>query len=333
MKFFFLGLGSIGARHVRNLYSLGERDFFAYRTGRAIAPVETECGVKRVKNYEEGLALRPDAVFITNPTSLHLPYAKKAVGAGCHVFVEKPLSNSLTGVKELEDLAGEKRCTVFVGYQMRFHPVLRAIREIIASGQIGQLAHAHIETGQYLPDWHPGEDHTKSYASRRDLGGGAILTLSHELDYAHWLLGPVRSVLCRGGTKTSLVRDVEDVAALLLEFTSGLASSLHIDYLQRPPSRGLKVVGTKGKIEWDYFADSARVYSYAPQAMREISLPPGFERNSMYLDEVKHFIRVIAGKEKNVIPLQEAIYTLKLSLASLESLEKGRIVSIDHDQP
>lgn len=328
MKFFFLGLGSIGARHVRNLYSLGERDFFAYRTGRAIAPVETECGVRRVPTLEAGLAENPDAVFVTSPTSLHVPGATEALRAGCHVFIEKPLGHSMAGVAELERLAAGSGRVVFVGYQMRFHPILTAIHKILSAGELGRPIAAHLEVGQHLAEWHPGEDPRTSFASRRDLGGGVILTLSHELDYSLWLFGPVTRVWCLGGKTSDLVLDVEDTATMLVEFASGLAATIHLDYLQRPASRSFKVLGEGGKIEWDYFASQATVYASHPHTHRAISLPPGFERNTMYLDEVRHFLAVIRGEEENRIALPSAIATLELSLAALASLEANSPVAV-----
>lgn len=329
-KFLFVGLGSIGRRHAQNLYTLGYRDFFAYRTTAAVDEFEKAIGITRVSSYEAGLALAPDAVFVTNPTAFHVRDAIAAVSAGCHVFVEKPLGASLEGVRELQNLAREKQRAVYVGYHLRFHPVLLAIREVLVRGEFGAPLAAHLEVAEHLADWHPGEDHRQSYAARRDLGGGVILTLSHELDYAHWLFGEVHSVSCLGGTRSDLVRDVEDTATMLCEFSSGLAATIHLDYLQRPPARSLKVVCEKGKIEWDYFSPGAKVFSsLSPGARpRELLQPPGFEKNQMYVDEVAHFVRVIAGAEQPRVSLPSAIYSLQLALAALQSLGERRLVAV-----
>lgn len=327
MKFLFLGLGSIGSRHLRNLCALGYRDFFAYRTQASRNAAETECGVRRVVSYEAGLALHPDAVFVTNPTALHVRTAMAALSAGCHVFIEKPVAASREGVGELVRRAAETGRVVAVGYQMRFHPILVEIKRIVASGELGRPLFAHLEIAQHLADWHPGEDPRSGYAARRDLGGGAILTLSHELDSALWLFGPACAVTCRGGTTSNLVVDVEDTATLLVEFAAGAVATIHIDYLQRPPSRSLKIVCERGKIEWDYFSDRAVVWRESGSE-HPIPLPSGFERNSLYRDEVEHFIRAIRGEEQNRIPLASAVAALDLSLAALASLEGGSSVPL-----
>lgn len=328
MKFLFNGLGSIGQRHLRNLHALGHREFFVYRTGNVATPIETEYRVKRLESFEAGLALHPDAVFITNPTVFHLAHTKQALAAGCHVFIEKPVSHTLEGVDELEHLAQKKGRVVFVGYQLRFHPILRAIKEQVDQGAIGKPLAAHISVGQYLPDWHPDEDYRTGYAARKELGGGAILTLSHEIDYALWLLGPARSVYALGGHLSMLSLDVEDVAKMLIEFKSGCIADIHIDYLQRPPGRTFHLIGEKGKIEWDYFSDRARVYTYTNDKPAELLLPAGFEKNVMYREEVAQFIRAVEGREPPYSSLADGIATLVLARAALTSLERKALITL-----
>jgi len=321
MKFLFAGLGSIGQRHLKNLYSMGYRDFLAHRTKEAEDSFEKEFGVKRVKSFEQGLVEKPDAVFVTNPTSLHVSYALRAVMAGSHVFIEKPLSNNMDGVDELIQNTEKMQRIVFVGYHLRFHPVLRSIKAVLEKGVIGKPIAAHISVGQNLSDWHPDEDYKKSYASQKKLGGGVILTLSHELDYASWLFGRPLSVYCLGGHKSNLMMNVEDVAKMLVEFESGCIADIHLDYLQRPARREFQVIGEKGKIEWDYFSDHAKIILHTG-SVQELTLPVDFNKNMMYLDEVKNFINVIKGKEKQRSTLEDAVNVLKFSMAALESMEK-----------
>jgi predicted dehydrogenase len=329
MKFLFAGLGSIGQRHLSNLYRLGERDFLAYRTTREIAPFEREYGVRRVASYEEGLAAAPDAVFVTNPTVFHVPFSLKALESGCHVFVEKPLAADIDGVSRLAVAAEERGRVVYTGYHLRFHPILRAIRSLVSEGRIGRPLSARLSVGQYLPDWHPDEDYRAGYAARRELGGGVILTLSHEIDYALWLFGAAKSVYCLGGHKSNLEIDVEDTAEILLEFRSGCSVSIHLDYLARPPRRDFYLIGTEGQIEWDYFSNSANVFlRESTETPQRLLLEEPFDKNQMYLDEVAHFLRVIRGEEEPQVPLRDAIATLSVALAALESLRTGEVVRL-----
>lgn len=109
MKVLICGLGSIGARHARNLKALGVQDLILYRTGRSTLPDTDDLSdIPVFNNLDAALELEPDAAVISNPTNLHVETAIRAASAGCHLFVEKPLSNDLEGIDELERIICEK---------------------------------------------------------------------------------------------------------------------------------------------------------------------------------------------------------------------------------
>src|SRR5512133_1494007 len=136
LKVLFAGLGSIGQRHVRNLRAvLGDQvTILAYRsrgqspvlnpdmTVRPGATLEDTYQIRSFSNLDDALNEGPDAVFITNPNTLHLPVALAAARAGCHLFIEKPIAESLGGLDELVSLVEQKNLVAFVAYQFRFHP-------------------------------------------------------------------------------------------------------------------------------------------------------------------------------------------------------------------
>jgi hypothetical protein len=130
-------------------------------------------------------------VLVTGPTSLHLPVATAAAEAGCHLFVEKPLADTTEGLERLEQALARHRRSLMVGYMLRFHPLLRQVKDWLADGTLGRPLHWRSTWGEYLPDWHPWEDYREGYAARRELGGGPALTFSHDIDLALWLFGPV----------------------------------------------------------------------------------------------------------------------------------------------
>ncbi len=183
MKFLIAGLGSIGRRHFRNLRALGENDLVLYRTNRATLPNDELAGSPVETDLAQALAGKPDVVIVSNPTSLHLDTAIPAARAGCHLFLEKPISHSLERVDELAAAVRQSGSRVLVGFQFRFHPGLRKAAALLAEGAIGKPLAFHVHWGEYLPGWHPWEDYRQGYAARSDLGGGVVLTLSHPLDY------------------------------------------------------------------------------------------------------------------------------------------------------
>ena len=114
-----------------------------------------------------------------------------------------------------------------VGYVLRFLPALHAIRQHLTDGLLGQVHTARVEVGQYLPDWRPGSDYRQGVSGQDKLGGGALLELSHEIDYATWLFGWPQSLQCSRARLSPLEIDVEDSAHVLLEYP-GKRISLHM---------------------------------------------------------------------------------------------------------
>jgi predicted dehydrogenase len=319
MKILIAGMGSIGRRHFRNLLALGERDILLYRTHRATLPDDDLAGFPVETDLRSALAHKPDAVIVTNPTALHLDIAIPAAQCGCHLLLEKPISHSMARVDELVNAVEQNDVKVLVGFQFRFHPGLRQVKKLLDEGTIGTPLSARAHWGEYLPNWHPWEDYRLGYAARPDLGGGVVLTLSHPLDYLRWLLGEVESISALTSNK-GLGMPVEDLAEITLRFTAGTIASLHLDYDQRPPSHTLEIMGTNGTIRWDN-ADGMTRLSYVgtddkTSPWQDFAPPEGFERNWMFMDEMRHFRDIIHGKARPVCNLQDGIHALRLSLAA-----------------
>jgi predicted dehydrogenase len=319
MKFLIAGLGSIGRRHFRNLLALGERDILLFRTHQATLPDDELDGFPVETDLHTALSHHPDAVIISNPTSLHLDIAIPAAQSGCHILLEKPVSHSMARLDLLEQAVQQNGVKVLVGYQFRFHPGLQQVKRILNSAVIGDLLSARAHWGEYLPDWHPWEDYRLGYAARPELGGGVVLTLSHPLDYLHWFMGDVTSLWSFTSHK-GLNMSVEDLAEIGFSFRNGSIGSLHLDYNQRPPSHTLEIIGTRGTIRWDNADGIARLSVVGPDEIagpwQDYAPPVGFERNWMFLDELRHFLDVIRGDTEPVCTLQDGIYALKLSLAA-----------------
>lgn len=325
MKFLICGIGSAGQRHYCNLKTLGCDDMFVYHTGtgsRAFAKDFLEMHHPRVfRDFRQALEEKPDAVFVTNPTALHIPVALEAARAGCHLFIEKPLSHNFDGVSELEEIVRKNKLAVQIGYHFRFHPVLLEAKRWLDSGKIGRPVSAHASMGERVRDWHPWEDYRRSYACRSDLGGGVILTQSHDLDYLCWFFGSVENngVAAFGGQSGSLDIDVEDVAHIILRFQSGLIASASLDYFQRPPTRNLEITGTKGKITV-YLNEPASAILHGDGEDYQVYQCLEFSRNDVYIGELKHFLECLqTGKEPDV-GLKQGKEVLEIALAARKGI-------------
>jgi predicted dehydrogenase len=317
MKILLAGLGSVGRRHLRNLRLLGETDLLLYRTGKATLPDEELAGYPVETGLPAAFAYKPDAVIVSNPTAYHLDVAIPAAEAGCHILLEKPVSHSLDGVDRLRAAAARTGARVLVGFQFRWHPGLQAVKRLLDAGEIGAPVSARAQWGEYLPDWHPWEDYRAGYAARPDLGGGAVLTLSHPIDYLRWMLGEVETV--SGATSSNgLGLPVEDTAEITLGFASGALGSVHLDYVRRPPSHGFEIVGTEGTLKWDNASGGVSVYRAGVGAWEEIPTPAGFERNVMFVEEMRHFLAVVRGEEPPACTLEDGIRALEICLYVLK---------------
>lgn len=316
-----VGCGSIGQRHLANLRSLAPVEVVAWRQrGRDAASLRERFGLEVADTLAGALARRPDFAIVANPTALHVPVALDIARAGVSLFIEKPLSDRLDGVEALIRTVEEKGLVALVGFNLRFHAGLRLVKELLEAGRIGRVLSLRAEVGQYLPDWHPHEDYRESYSARRELGGGVILDLVHELDYARWLLGPVTEVLALAGRVSDLQIETEDVAEIVLRFETGALGSVHLDYLQRSPVRGCRLVGSEGTLAWDYLANEVRLFESRSGEWTCLSQAPR-DRNDMYLAEMAHFLECVAGREKPAVTLEDGAAALELALAARRSAE------------
>jgi predicted dehydrogenase len=321
------GVGSVGERHIRNLLALGQSEIAVHRS-RGLPYRTLERGFETYADLGRALAeWRPEVVLVTGPTSMHLAVATAAVEAGCHVFVEKPLADTTKGFERLEQALARHRRSLMVGYMLRFHPLLRQVRAWLADGTLGRPLHWRSIWGEYLPDWHPWEDYRQSYAARRELGGGPALTFSHDIDLALWLFGPVAQGNSMTLPTSPLRMGVPAGVDLLLRHASGVIANMHLDFYQRPPQRMYEIVATKGRAVLDYYVGSLTRYTYpgddavTPQGLdiatpvEVVYLPPGWERNDMFVAELRYFLACLEREESPEPGVLEGMAATQLAQA------------------
>lgn len=341
MNVLICGLGSIGQRHVRILRKvLGEQIKIGTVRLRKRAIVinddltATE-GVDPVNYYNlveypsfhDAFEARQHVVFVTNPISMHVETALKAVKNGCHVFIEKPLSHNLTDIDALQNEIVQQRVVAAVGYQLRFHPMLERVEQLLRQRAIGDIVSADVHFGEWLPGMHPYEDYRESHAARADQGGGVVLALSHEIDLVAWLFGSPTTVAAAGGHLSDLsLEGVEDTVDLLLTYNMDGRSvpvHVHLDFVQRPPRRRGIIVGTHGSIEWDYFSSELNVS--AGRADIQTVRFSDFRRNLMFERQATDFFEAIRMNRDARVSLAAGLQTLKICLAARQAMQQGNI--------
>jgi predicted dehydrogenase len=213
-----------------------------------------------------------------------------------------------------------------VGYNLRFCRPLQVMRQALVEGRIGRPLALRAEAGQYLPEWRPGKDYRQCVSARRDLGGGAVLELSHELDYVRWLVGEVKTVCAQVGHLSDLELDVEDTAEIILQFCNGAIGSVHLDMVQRPATRTCRIVGTEGTLAWDGMSHRVQLFSAAADRWSDLHPAEAIDRNEMYLAELRHFFGCVRGKGKPIVSGNEGRRVLEIALAVKKSSVEQRVV-------
>lgn len=345
MRILLVGLGGIGQRHTRNLRALLGRDvdIIAFRARGFSGLITPTLSVDKTRNIQEEYNIRyfgtlesalgesPDIAFVCNPSSMHVDTALQCAQAGCDLFIEKPLSNSLKDVERLIDCVNSNRRVAMVGYQFRFHPCLLWLRAILDKGLIGNLLAVRAAIGEFLPDWHRYEDYRTMYAARSELGGGVILSQIHELDYLYSLFGVPNRVFALGGHWSNLEIDVEDTASIMLECNAeGRSLPVHVqlDYLQKPPMRRCEIVGDNGKLAVDFVANETTLYVNNASEPERTRIEH-FERNQLFLDELEHFLTCVETRQQPMVTLRDGAESLRTALAAKESIATGQLVRLE----
>lgn len=306
-----VGCGSIGKRHVQVLTELGLSQITACDPSaaqreslQALFP-----SVTVVSDYEKALEEGHfDAVFIFTPTAMHLDMAKKALNAGCHVFIEKPLANSSDGVEELTALAREKGLKIMVGFCFRYHEVLLRAKRLLESGVIGRLVNIRALMGEPFAEIQP--NYMNMYYSKYS---GAF-ELVHDLDLALWYSGQsVEEVHAVYGPFSDMGMASPDSIELLLRFEDRMAATVHLDFFQHPRRRQMELIGVKGTIIVEFASwDEATLSFYNTDNRRWESETFSTRRNDMFRDEDAEFLDAILEDKDIVCTVEEALRSLRV---------------------
>jgi predicted dehydrogenase len=324
------GCGSIGKRHIRNLQTLGIDDIVAFRTREGhTKELDPALKVKEVNDWSDVAAAKPDVAIISNPTSLHLQTISSCLPHVRGIFIEKPLADSLNGVQELLKEIKSRRVVSFVGYNLQFHPLVQALRQFIQREPIGAPLLFQCQVGQWIEDWHPEEDYTQAYFARRDLGGGALLTLIHELHLALQLLGPARRVSAVIPSCDLLKLDVDAVADLMIDHSTGAVSQIHLDMIQRPTHREGVVSCERGWARYNLLTKTL-VGQYADQAEpTTIWQQDDYDANASYSEEMKTFLSYVReGRVRHDYDAWKATQSLSTATSAKIAAESTSFVAI-----
>ena len=280
---------------------------------------------------------KPDGLIIASPNALHLQMALDCAEAGVPALIEKPVADTVASARRLCATIKRTGVPMLVGHHRRHNPIIRAAREAVATGKLGQLT---AVAGLWLLKK---PDDYFDVAWRREQGGGPLLiNLIHDIDNLRFICGEIVEVQALTSNRVRGFA-VEDTAALLMRFESGALGTMTVsDATPAPWSWELAsgenpaypkqaqpcyiFSGTNGSLS----VPNMELWSYAQQPgwyaplSRETLAPPAFDPLT---EQLRHFCAVIAGREQPLISAEDAMGTLAVVEAISEAARTGQTIS------
>lgn len=330
-----VGLGSIGKRHLRiSRELLPDADIRVLRHQKCVSVPEDANGC--FSSLSQAIGFAPQLAVIASPSTLHLHAAQPLAQAGVHLLIEKPLSASLAGVTKLLETCRDQGSILLIGYNLRFLSSLQRFRDLLKENMIGRVLSVRCEIGQYLPCWRPNDDYRKGVSARRELGGGVLLELSHELDYLRWIFGEVDWVKAILSRQSSLEIDVEDSAHLILGFAprlneNQLIGTVNLDFVRHDMTRLCTAIGDKGTLRWNGLSGVVEHFEAGTNEWCEL-FRHQHQRDDSYLAEWKHFLGCISEQETPLITGEDGLRVLEMIDAARHSSESGDQVHLAKKQ-
>ena len=311
IKILIAGCGSIGKRHGQILWEMGVHDLTACdpseQQRESIKNLLPE--IKVTDDYEAALKTEKyDAVFILTPTAMHLDMATKALEAGCHVFIEKPLASTQNGVQALKEIAEKKGLCIMVGFCFRYHEVLCKAKELLEEGLIGRLVNIRAFMGEPFAEIQP--NYMNMYYSKYS---GAF-ELVHDLDLTIWFANQeVEDVKAVYGSFSDMGMESPDSIEMFLKFKDRLAANVHLDFYHHPRQRQIELMGVDGTIAVEFASwDKASLSWYNTDTRKWSVCEYKTARNDMFRDEDLEFLRAITEGCEITCTVDEALKSLRV---------------------
>ncbi|MGI8952813.1 MAG: Gfo/Idh/MocA family protein [Chitinophagaceae bacterium] len=327
MNILLIGFGSIGSRHLKNILALGYKNVAVVSSTKKLP--EEISSLKAYKNIKEAVSSSKfDAAIVCTPTAQHISNVIELLQHNIkNIYLEKPISNNYNKISDVLQVMQEKNARIIVGYDLRFDPGLQKLKELITRKIVGKPISINAIVGQYLPDWRPHQDYTKSMSAKIETGGGVMLDLIHEFDYLYWLIGDVKTIAAQYIHSNSLNIETEDAAEVLLKFENNVIGTIHLDYLQPALVRHCMITCTNGSIFWDTNLSEVKCINQNKETF--YFSYKDFKRNDRFIQIVKTFLE--DKKDERLTTFNEGLKSLKMVLAAKQSSEQQKFIQLNQE--
>ena len=269
--------------------------------------------------------LKPDGIIIASPATQHLSDTLNCLDLNIPILIEKPISNSLKNIYNFQNKILEKKSKILIGYVLRYSNNANLFKKNISNHNLGDLLFARVTCSSYLPDWRPGQDYRRTVSASSKYGGGVLLELSHEIDYANWFFGPflkVQSVLKNSGT---LDIDVEDTADLILTNKEGMNVVIHLDFCSRLPARKCKLYGSKATMNLDFLDKKIEIVN---PKLETLLFNKEDESDNMFVNQLDYFLKGVFRKDSIKNNVDDSIEALKIIESAKLSNQLNKVVEL-----
>lgn len=309
MRIGIIGVGKMGYNHVRIFSQMKKVEIVGVAdVNETLAhEVAQEFNTRAFTDYRALLDQGLDAVSVVVPTSLHRQATLDAFDAGCHVLVEKPISNTIENGRDMILAARKMGRKLLVGHVERFNPAVEILKEIIDDMVLGEIV--SISSKRVGP-YHP-----------RITDSGIILDLApHDIDVISYLYGDrVREVYAVAG---KAFHQYEDHATLMLKFRKGTAGVIETSWLPPHRVRKLNVVGNSGVATLDFLEQKVIVYD--KNWAREAKV----DKQEPLRNELAYFVKLVSNGDTPLVTGEDSLHALSVALTAIESYRSGRVLKV-----
>jgi predicted dehydrogenase len=322
-----VGCGSIGERHVRCLQRTGRAQVVVCESRPSVLDkVRADYKVEGFASFDEALNSRSfQGVLICTPANTHIKLSLAALRSVAALLIEKPLSTSLEGIEEFQREVQKRKSFVGIAYVYHFMPVFVAVRQFLQKGAFGKPLQVSVAAGQHFPTFRPA--YREIYYTRHETGGGAIQdALTHLINVIEWMVAPTARIVCEARHQVLEGVEVEDTVSATARNGDALVT-YSLNQFQVPNEMTFQIHCQGGSIiievhqqRWGLFARGSSNW--------EFYAAPVAHRDDLYIAQAHAFLDAVEGKPNSLCTLKEALQTLKVNLAALESARTGQPVAI-----
>lgn len=306
IKIIFVGLGSIGQRHLKNLIKLLDSEGKLYniealRNTTKPLPKEVEAVLSKQYTKIDELSNDYDVAFITNPTFLHYQSLCEMAIKAKNIFVEKPVFEN--SKYDIESLQLKKDTICYIACPLRYTQVIQYLKRLLNGKKVYSV---RTICSTYLPEWRPNVDYRATYSAKKEQGGGVSIDLIHEWDYLCYLFGFPDKIYNIAGKYSDLEVSSDDLSVYIGQYPDKIIT-LHLDYFGRKARREIEIYIEDDVIVGDFVSNQIKFLKENKVVQFDD------ERDTFQMQELKYFMDIIEGKRINHNDLVMAIRVLKIA--------------------